>query len=112
MPRGRGRCVTVRRSACSERELERRVVEVAVLILARLVDEVAGEEAAVARIAEEVTGEVVGRIHVGLGADVAGGGAGSRPQHATTLVVERVMIGGSPEEVLLKRKRQALHGVD
>src|SRR5260370_19035938 len=92
--------------ARSERVLERHVVEVAVLVLARLADELAGEEAAVARIALEMTGDVVGGENVGLRADVAGGGGGSRPQHATTLVVDRVTIRRPPEKVLLERKRE------
>src|SRR5712692_3353761 len=92
--------------ARSERVLERHVVEVAVLVLARLADELAGEEAAVARIALEMTGEVVGGENVGLRADVAGGGGGPRPQHATTLVVNRVTIRRPPEKVLLERKRK------
>src|SRR2546428_7560494 len=98
--------------ASLERVLDRHVVEVAVLVLARLVDELAGEEAAIARIALEVTGEVVGGEHVGLGADVASGGGGPRPQHGTTLVVNRVMIRRPPEEVLLERQREPLDRAD
>src|SRR5206468_12817820 len=56
--------------------------------------------------------EVVGGENVGLGAHVAGGGAGRRPQHATTLVVDRVMIGGPPEEILLERKREVADRAD
>src|SRR5260370_12486470 len=92
--------------ARSERVLERHVVEVAVLVLARLADELAGEEAAVARIALEMTRDVVGGENVGLRADVAGGCGGSRPQHTTTLVVDRVSIRRPPEKVLLDRKRE------
>src|SRR5207253_10853151 len=102
----------VRSPAGSERVLDGRVGEVAVVVLGRLADGLAGEEAAVARIAQEVTGEVVGGVHVGLGADVAGGGAGPRPQHATTLVVQRITIRGPPEEVLLEREREVLDRAD
>src|SRR5216684_265185 len=98
--------------ASSERVLDRHIVEVAVLVLARLADELAGEEAAVARIALEVTGEVVGGENVGLRADVAGGGGGPRPQHATTLVVNRVTIRRPPEKVLLERKREPVDRAD
>src|SRR2546428_7496174 len=98
--------------ASLERVLDRHVVEVAVLVLARLVDELAGEEAAIARIALEVTGEVVGGENVGLGADVASGGGGPRPQHGSTLVVNRVMIRSPPEEVLLERQRETLDRAD
>src|SRR5258705_4059838 len=98
--------------ANSERVLNRHVVEVAVLVLARLVDELPGEEVAVARIALKVTGEVVGCEKVGLGADIASGRGGPGPQHATTLVVKRVLIRRPPEEVLLERKRQPLDRAD
>src|SRR5882724_7557642 len=101
-----------RESPCSERVLDRHVVEVAVLVLARLGNELAGEEVAIARIALDVTGDVVGGENVGLRADVAGGGGRPRPQHATTLVVKRVTIRGPPEEVLLERQREALDRAD
>src|SRR5437867_5489589 len=98
--------------ASSERVLDRHVVEVAVPVLAGLVDELAGEEVAIARRTLEVTGEVVGGENVGLGADVARGGGGPRPQHGATLVVNRVLIRRSPEEVLLGRKGEALDRAD
>src|SRR3989442_7995392 len=110
-------CAIMRRrhfgsATCSERVLDREVIEVAVFVLSRLLDELAGEEVAIAGIALNVTGEVVGGENVGLGTDVAGGGAGPRPQHATTLVVDRVMIGGPPEEILLERKREVADRAD
>src|SRR3989442_7619002 len=98
--------------ASSERVLDRHVVEIAVLVLARLVDELAGEEMARARIAQEVTGQVVGAENVGLGDYVAASGGGPRLQHRTTLVVDRVMIRSPPEEVLLERQREPLDRAD
>src|SRR6266850_557198 len=95
--------------ASSERVLDRHVVEVAVPALAGLVDELAGEEVAIARVALDVPGDVVGGEDVRLGPDVAGGRGGPRPQDGTTLVVDRVAIRGSPEEVLLQRQRETVH---
>src|SRR5437867_13237701 len=86
----------------SERVLNRRIQEVAVLVRARLADELAGEEAAVTRIAEDVTGKGVIGEKVDLRADVAGGGRGPRPEHRAALVVQRVTIGIPPEEVVLE----------
>src|SRR6266403_571810 len=103
---------TVRRPAGSEAVLERRVVEVACLVLARLVEELAGEEVAIARIAQEVTGEVVDAVHVGLRAEVAVAVGPRRPQHATTLVVNRIAIRRPPEPVLLERQREVLDRAD
>src|SRR5205809_1187224 len=99
-------------ATCSERVLDREVIEVAVFVLSRLLDELAGGEVAIAGVALDVMGEVVGGENVDLGAHVAGGGAGPRPQHATTLVVDRVMIGGPPEEILLERKREVADRAD
>src|SRR6266480_2195807 len=105
------------RTACSpggggrsERVLNRRIQEVAVLVRPRLPDELAGEEMAVARIAEQVTREVIGGQQIRLGADVTCGGQGPRPEHGSRLVVERIAIGRAPEGVLLERKRQVANG--
>src|SRR5262249_20630055 len=94
------------RGAGSEGVLQGQVVEVAVRVSPGLADEVAGEEVAVARVAEGVGGEVVPGVEVGLGAAVAGPGARAGPQHRPALVVERVSIRGPPEEVLLQREGQ------
>src|SRR5207245_7503622 len=77
----------------SERVLNRRVQEVAVLVRARLADELAGEEAAVTRIAEDVTGKGVIGEKVELRADVAGGGRGPRPEHSAAHVVRGGAFG-------------------
>src|SRR5437870_1708521 len=76
----------------SERVLDRRVEEVAVLVPAGLADELAREEVAIAHVALEVARDVVGREDVGLRSDVAGGGRSPRPQHGATLVVQPVTI--------------------
>ena len=86
----------------SERVLERDVVEVAVLVRPRLADELAGEEAAVAGISKNVTGEGIGGEQIHLRADVAGTGSRPRPENGAALVVQRVTIGIPPEEILLE----------
>src|SRR5207249_2859618 len=78
----------------------------------RLADELAGEEAAVPRVAEDVTCQVVGGEEVDLRADVAGGGAGSGPENSAGLVVDRVAIRRSPEEVLLEGQREIVDRAD
>src|SRR2546427_5207384 len=93
----------------SERVLQRRVEEVAVLVPPGLVDEFSRIEVAIAGVALQVTREVVGAKQVRLCPDVAGSGSGSRPEHPSGLVVERITIGRSPEEILLKRERKIAH---
>src|SRR5437899_12667142 len=88
----------------SERVLNRRIEEVAVLVRARLADELAGEEAAVTRIAEEGTGKVVIGEKIDLRADVAGGRRGPRPGHRTALVVKRGTIGIPADEGTAERE--------
>src|SRR6266550_1735155 len=94
----------------SEGVLHRRIQEIAVLVRPRLPDELAGREVAVACIAQQVTREVVCGQQIHLGADVTGGGHDPRPEHASRLVVDRVAIGGSPEEVLLQGQGQIVDG--
>src|SRR6266478_7785745 len=92
----------IRGPPCSKRVLK----EVAALGRARLLNELAREEVAVARVELHMTREVVGGQQIDLGADVAGGGSGSRPEHGSRLVVDRIAIGCAPEEVLLKGQDQ------
>src|SRR5712692_3014632 len=93
----------------SERVLKRRVEEIAVLVTPGLVDEFSGGEVAVAGVALQVTREVVGAKQVRLRPDVAGPGSRSRTQHGPGCIVERIAIGRSPEEILLKRERKIAH---
>src|SRR6266436_2177809 len=96
----------IRGPPCSKRVLNRPIQEVAALGRARLLNELAREEVAVARVELHMTREVVGGQQIDLGADVAGGGSGSRPEHGSRLVVDRIAIGCAPEEVLLKGQDQ------
>ena len=86
----------------SERILNSRIEEVAVLGRPCFPDKLAGEEVAVAPIAEQVTRKVVGGEEVDFRANVAGSGLVPPPEHGPSLAVERVAIGRAPEEVLLE----------
>src|SRR5207237_10719768 len=71
-----------------------------------LSDELAREEVAVARLDLQVTCEVIGGEQIHLRADVAGPGAGARPEDGCGLVVDRIAVGCAPEEILLKGERE------
>src|SRR5260370_12944276 len=100
------RCRRSRSRLGSERVLNRPVQEVAAPRRARLLNELAGEEVAVARVELHMPREVVGGQQIDLGADVAGGGPGPRAEYGSSLVVEGIAIGCAPEEVLLKGQDQ------
>ena len=93
----------------SERILKRRIEEVAIFVAAGLFDKSSAGEEAVARVALEMAGEVVGREQVGLRTDIARMGAICRPEHGGRLIVDAVTIGGAPEQVLLQRERKILY---
>src|SRR5438034_8558238 len=94
----------------SERILKRCIEEVAIFVAAGLFDKSSAGEEAVARVALEMAGEVVGREQVGLRADVERPGAGSRAQQHAGFVVGAIAIGRPPEQILLQRKRKIVHG--
>src|SRR5438094_3712354 len=93
----------------SERILDGRIEGVAIFVAAGLFDKSSAGEEAVARVALEMAGEVVGREQVRLRADVERPGAGSRAQQHAGFVVEAIAIGCSPEEILLERERKPVH---
>ena len=93
----------------SERVLQRRIEEVTITVAPGFFDKSAAGKEAVARVALQMTGEVVSREQVGLRADIARMGAVCRPEHGGGLIVDAVTIGGAPEQVLLERERKIVY---
>src|SRR5207245_1686845 len=69
-------------------------------------DELAREEVAVARVHLQVTREVIGGEQIDLRADVAGPGAGARPEDGPGGAVDGIAVGCAPEEILLEGERE------
>ena len=65
-------------------------------------DESTGEKIAVTRVTLQVAREVIGGEEIGFRADVAGSGSVCRTDYGRGLVVDRVLIGGAPEKILLE----------
>src|SRR5437870_11706930 len=86
--------------------LDRAVQEIAVPRRTGLPDELAREEVAVARIDLQVTREVIGGEQIYLRADVAGPGAGARPEDGCGLVVDCIAVGCAPVGILLEGERE------
>ena len=61
---------------------------------------------AVARVHLQVTREVIGGEQIDLRADVAGPGAGARPEDGPGRAVDGIAVGCAPEEILLEGERE------